>query len=114
MRDKPRGLKRRLILALAPIVWAASVHAQSAIEDRWGWNYCSPPYPPACVRATSAGPTANAACAKDVDHYIAAVFAYRTCKGRELERAIAEANRVSSAFKCRTEKKYCDLYKGTR
>jgi CRISPR/Cas system-associated exonuclease Cas4 (RecB family) len=109
MRDKRSRLRRRFVWALAQIVCAASVHAQP--EDRWGWNYCSPPYPPTCVETTVADPAATKACAEEVDRYIAAVYSYRTCKARELERAILEANRVSSAFKCRTEKKYCDLFK---
>ena len=109
MRGDLKGW-RRLVLALA-CVGAASVHAQPIHEDRWGWNYCSPPYPPACVSTTGAGPAASA-CGKEVNRYMAAVADYRACQARELERAISEANTVSSAFRCRTDKRDCQLYKG--
>jgi hypothetical protein len=100
---------RWLVLALA-CVCATSVHAQPIPDDRWGWNYCPPPYPPACVG--TAGPAESAACAKELKTYIATVAAYRACQVREVERAIAEANDVSAAFRCRTEKRDCQLYKG--
>lgn len=113
MRDRRRRLRLRL-LALAPIVCAASVQAQPAFEDRWGWNYCAPPYPPSCVKKAGADVAATKACAENLERYLASLFAYRDCKAREVQRAILEANRVSSAFKCRTEKKYCDLSKEDR
>lgn len=107
VRDKRNTSWRAFMVGLAPIVCAAGVHAQPAHEDRWGWNYCPPPYPPACVENKAASPAAAQACAKDVERYVAFVFAYRDCKARDLERAISEANRVVSAFKCRTDKKAC-------
>jgi hypothetical protein len=109
VHDKRKRSKRWLVVTLAPIFYAASVSAQPAHEDRWGWNFCPPPYPPACVGTVDADAEATKACAKDVERYIALVFAYRSCQARELSRAILEANRVTSAFKCRTERKSCDL-----
>ncbi|MCW2282654.1 hypothetical protein M2323_000415 [Rhodoblastus acidophilus] len=98
-----------LVLALV-CAWAVSARAQTAAEDRWGWSYCPPPYPPSCVKTAEAGP-ASVACAKELKYYIAAVAAYRACQVREVERAISEANEVSAAFRCRTEKRDCQLYK---
>ena len=98
-----------LAAALAPFALAASVHAEPLQQDRWGFNFCSPPYPPACVDAAGAGPEQTAACSREVRMFVSLVFAYRNCQSRELQRAIAEANRVIDAFECRTGKKPCEL-----
>jgi len=102
------------------IVWPAglvvallvsSSAARALNEDRWGWNYCSPPYPPTCVEHLGPKKTSDEACAKQVQLYITSVFAYRECQSRELERAILEANHVSGIMKCRSDKSFCELRK---
>jgi hypothetical protein len=131
MRDMHTGFLRLAVAACA--LAAAPVRAQPVSEDRWGWSYCAPPYPPACVDApaadaaktradaaktradaakTGADAAKTATCARDVKMFIDLVIAYRLCQTRELERAILEANRVVDAFKCRTDKKACTPRKG--
>ncbi|MDR3450065.1 MAG: hypothetical protein P4M15_10040, partial [Alphaproteobacteria bacterium] len=82
------------------IALLASSSARALDEDRWGWNYCAPPYPPTCVEHLGPKKSSEEACAKLVQLYITSVFAYRECQSRELERAVLEANHVSSAMKC--------------
>lgn len=113
VRDTRKKNWGRLAAIFGALVCATAIHAQPGREDRWGWNFCPPPYPPACAEAPSGGAAATKACAKEVERYIASVYAYRTCHARELMRAIAEANRVSGAFKCRTDRKSCDAVKET-
>lgn len=80
-------------------------------DDRWGWRYCSPPYPPACVETSAKAPgkpsDERLACEKAVQSYVASVFAYRVCLAGETERAVREANRVLQTLKCPEDKRYC-------
>jgi hypothetical protein len=85
--------------------------AQALNDDRWGWHYCPPPYPPRCVERSTDEKSTDQYCAKVVQTYVASVFAYRACQAKELERAITEANRIINVLKCRSDKKYCGLIK---
>lgn len=93
--------------AAAAIVQAASPFSPSAHDDRWGLGYCAPPYPPQCARSIVEGHPASAACERDVDSYVAAVFRYRACLANEMERAVREANTTVQAAKCPRDKRYC-------
>lgn len=91
-----------------------TLSSAQAGDDRWGWSYCAPPYPPACVETArppgkpSDKPSAERlACQQIVERYVASVFAYRVCLTGETERAVREANRVLQILKCPEDKRYC-------
>ena len=114
---KPRHGGLGTAWALVGAVLLANFPASSAQagDDRWGWSYCPPPYPPACVEtfAKPPGKTADKpsrerlACEQTVERYVSSVFAYRVCLTRETERAVREANRVLQILKCPEDKRYC-------
>jgi hypothetical protein len=78
-----------------------------AADDRWGWAYCPPPYPPACAQSPAKKPAKSDPCEQAVDAYVAAVFRYRACLAQEMERAVREANRTVEIVKCPKDKRYC-------
>jgi hypothetical protein len=107
----------RMARALAGAVLLADFLASGAQagDDRWGWSYCSPPYPPACVETLSrpTGKTPDKpsrerlACEQLVERYVTSVFTYRVCLNGETERAVREANRILQILKCPVDKRYC-------
>jgi hypothetical protein len=84
-----------------------SSRASQAEDDRWGWGYCAPPYPPACVASPGKGPDARSTCEQDTEIYIASVFKYRECLSKEMERAVLEANHALQRLKCPTDDRFC-------
>ena len=76
----------------------------AAGEAPSGFNYCAPPFRPACVD----GPEAEGhSCDSEVQAFVATVFKYRFCLERESERAVRDANDAIEQFKCRTGKLKC-------
>ena len=94
-------------IAAATILQTFSPFSASAQDDLRGFSYCAPPYPPKCARASFARKEAAAACGAEVDSYVAAVFSYRACLAREMERAVLEANRMVQILKCPKDKRFC-------
>jgi hypothetical protein len=76
-------------------------------DDRWGWNYCAPPYRPSCVEPDKLREAIGESCKKSVEAYVAAVFRYRTCLAKESERAVREANETIDQVKCLMDKHNC-------
>jgi len=93
--------------AAAMILQTLSPFSAVAIDDRAGWAYCAPPYPPKCIASKAKGHAADALCERDVDSYVDAVFRYRICLATEMERAVREANRTVQIIKCPKDKRYC-------
>lgn len=79
----------------------------TAQDDRYGFGYCAPPYPPSCARLNSGGRPTTAECERAVDSYVAAVFRYRACLANEMARAVLEANETVQTAKCPKDKRYC-------
>jgi hypothetical protein len=114
---KPRQGGLGMARALAGAVLLADFLSSGAQagDDRWGWSYCPPPYPPACVETfskprekTPETPSRERlACERMVERYVTSVFAYRVCLNGETERAVREANRVLQILKCPVDKRYC-------
>lgn len=98
-------------LALASLCAAAATRAEPAAlagEDRQGFHFCSAPYPPLCAHGPGQPtPEEAALCEEAVRGFTAAVMAYRSCLGREIERAIFEANQTIEALKCREDSPDC-------
>ena len=95
------------LFAFVLSIQAAQPVSAASNDDRWGWRYCAPPYPPACARSNTNQHPVDASCARDVDSYLDAVFRYRTCLTNEMERAVREANRTVQIVKCPKDKRYC-------
>jgi hypothetical protein len=83
---KPRrgGPARARALVGAVLLANWTLKSAQAGDDRWGWSYCAPPYPPACVETArppskpSEKPSAERlACQQMVERYVTSVFAYR-------------------------------------
>ncbi|HUO53936.1 MAG TPA: hypothetical protein VMU18_04295 [Rhodoblastus sp.] len=91
---------------MGALVLACSAQGRT-VEDRWGWDYCAPPYPPECLESARATRKIDAICRTAVDTYVANVVRYRTCLAGELERAMREANDVIDSAKCLTDKANC-------
>jgi hypothetical protein len=114
---KPRrgGLTKARALVGAVLLANFAASGAQAGDDRWGWSYCPPPYPPACVETFAKPPgrtpdkpsRERLACEQMVERYVTSVFAYRVCLTGEMERAVREANRVLQILKCPVDKRYC-------
>lgn len=104
---RARALIFASALVIPTLLQAAPSPLSSASDDRWGWAYCAPPYPPACVQPNAKRPPTGKACEKAVDAYVAAVFRYRTCLSDEMQRSVREANKAVQTIKCPKDKRYC-------
>ena len=107
MTDSFRALISASGFAAAALLQTYSPFATSARDDRWGFGYCAPPYPPERARARPGGHPATATCEREVDSYVAAVFRYRLCLTNEMERAVREANQMVQSVKCPKDKRFC-------
>jgi hypothetical protein len=88
-------------LAFAVCLFPGVVRAQPAK----GFDFCVPPVGPKCVHDGETG--AGAACNREVEAFIATVFAYRQCLERESERAIRESNEIIDHWRCRQRGERC-------
>jgi len=87
---------------LALLILSISPACASSTGSRVGFGFCAPPLPPACIdddKAYDDGPGTRD-CKERVSHYVADVFAYRTCLLRETQRAVLETNTAVDRFKC--------------
>ncbi len=107
MMDSVRTLVSAGGFAAAAILQTFSPFSTSARDDRWGFGYCAPPYPPQCARGDPGRKAAAGACGAEVDSYVAAVFRYRACLAQEMERAVLEANHTVQIIKCPKDKRFC-------
>lgn len=101
------GRLRFFWLFAAAAVLSPLSGAHGAGDDRWGWFYCAPPYPPGCVGSPAGDRQARLLCEQAVDAYVASVFRYRACLAKEMERAVLEANKTLQIVKCPRDKRYC-------
>jgi hypothetical protein len=87
---------------LAVFVLSISAACASPSGSSGGFSFCSSPVPPACIdddKTYDDGP-GTSDCQEKVSHYVASVFAYRTCLLREAQRAVLETNIRVDRFKC--------------
>ncbi|MGJ0395041.1 MAG: hypothetical protein ACR65U_02265 [Methylocystis sp.] len=102
MRPLAKSL-RGIALAVAAAFPAQPLPAAPEVR---GFSYCAPPARPGCIE-TSRSALAMAACDEDVQLFTRMVFRYRECLGREMERAVREANDAIEAWRCRRDKTKC-------
>jgi hypothetical protein len=80
--------------------------APATSEASAGFDYCAPPYRPACVDdpRTYADGKAQKSCEDETSRYVSSVFKYRDCMYAQIERAIRGTNEAVSTMKCREAK----------
>jgi hypothetical protein len=102
-------IQTRWRTALVLFVALAPAGPAGAAEMRSRFGYCAPPFAPPCAAAASRNGGATAACEKEVERYVASVFAYRGCLAAETERAVREANETIQALRCAKDAALCPV-----
>jgi hypothetical protein len=88
-----------LYLALCVFAPASAICAPATSEVYSHFGYCAPPFAPPCATKLK-NKGATPACEKQVERYVASVFAYRACLSAEMERAVRQANETIRKVRC--------------
>jgi hypothetical protein len=95
-----RSARAALAMSAAAVILfcAHALADEPAIPSRF--DYCAPPFTPACVGSAFRNSEELARCEADTERYVAMVFAYRNCLAAQTERVVREANETIRKMRC--------------